>query len=209
MLAEIQNRLHMYIYVNQTFRFKWFWSNDSNQIDSDSNHLNHLVCLFHWNACWTQTPKILVSTGRHFLPFLPFQLVSFLSLACPENISQVWQERRKEGFSIYTLLNVGASKICKKLWNPCSCVWLPDLARCVSDNIRWSPPISSSATEPSPNCSGRAANPQFLPKGSPYSTTLCSNGSVYNLVPRESWNRDPLLDFSGRQLFGTLRYVLC
>ena len=147
-------------------------------------------------------PKILVSTGRHFLPFLPFQLVSFLSHAFEYQSSVVREEER--GFSI-----AGASKICKKLWNPCSCVWLPDLARCVSDNIRWSPPISSSATEPSPNCSGRAANPQFLPKGSPYSTTLCSNGSVYNLVPQESWNRDPLLDFSGGQLLGTLRYVLC
>ena len=95
--------------------------------------LDHLVCLFHWNACWTQTLKILVSTGRHFLPFLPFQLVSFLSHAFEYQSSVAREEER--GFSIYTLLNAGASKICKKIWNPCSCVWLPDLARCVKVTI--------------------------------------------------------------------------
>lgn len=70
----------MYIYVNQTFRFKWFWSNDSNQIDSDSNHLNHLVCLFHWNACWTQTAK---NSRLHWsaLPSLSSFSTGFLSLS--------------------------------------------------------------------------------------------------------------------------------
>ena len=128
----------------------------------------------------------------------------FLSLnRVHSTFSQAWHWRSKEG------LFTPWCKISKKLWNPCRCLAGRRLAS-VRVTI-FDDRLPSLLLQPSRHQIAAAEQPtsQFLPKGSPFSTTLCSNGSVYNLVPQESWNRDPLLDFSGGQLFGTLRYVLC